>query len=828
MCYGYIFVLFVELWSNFNFLPAQGYSQYYAVAGGKISLPCNVSFSSEEGSVSLILWYRGDTGVPIYTFDLRRGPLKEARHFPSSDLGARAYFDTSSKIPNLNINPVQVEDEGDYKCRIDYRRSRTVNYNVRLKVIVPPKEIIISDENGERLRDVIGPYDEGTFLTLICESTGGIPSPSVTWWRGSSLLDDSYFNTSDGAVRNELLLPRLHRFDLMAVITCQASNTNLTSASTASVKMDLNLRPLNVRITTSYRPVSYGKKLTLVCESSGSRPPAHLTWWIEYKKLQSGRNTVSGDNNITTSTLTFQPSISDNGKYVSCRAENPKLRNSAIEDRWTLNIYYAPILHLVFGAKIQKRTIREGSDVYFECNIKANPWVTEVGWTFKGQPLFSNTTAGIIVSNQSLVLQKIRRENRGSYRCTATNSEGEGISDELSLQVQFAPVCKPGQKILYGIARDELMNITCEVEADPEDVTFHWALNNTIENIKINNFTSNGTISILRYTPRKMLGYGALQCWASNSIGTQKTPCIIRIIPAGPPESLRDCVVTNQTFDSVKVECQAGYDGGLKQQFHLDVYNSAIKYLQANLTATDVPIFTVQDLPRGTTFVLLLYAKNAKGQSNFVTLTATTLSPAARRSASSEASGVTPILGVLIGVVGALVIIAVVVIVVMKLQSNDSDKGSSKKNSEKRTTPLKQDTDDNQETTKDPDIIPPKNDFLDTMDGHIKKTTIITAGDQTLKAVNRKNYRTKKKEDGVTYAELSLPCQEHFPPPKSNNVHCTQYAELDFSNHTVIPISRREFDEKRRSSFEKPLIGQVIQAPKTKRRSSNKHISTPL
>lgn len=239
MCYGYIFVLFVEFWSNFNFLLAQGYSQYYAVAGGKISLPCNVSFSS-EGLVSLILWYKGDTGVPIYTVDARRGPLNEAKHFPSSELGTRAYFDTISKIPNLSIDPVQVEDEGDYKCRIDYKRSRTVNYDVRLKVIVPPKETIIMDENGERLWDIIGPYDEGTFLTLICESTGGIPSPSVTWWRGSSLLDDSYFNTSDGAVRNELLLPRLHRFDLMAVITCQASNTNLTSPSTTSVKMDLN------------------------------------------------------------------------------------------------------------------------------------------------------------------------------------------------------------------------------------------------------------------------------------------------------------------------------------------------------------------------------------------------------------------------------------------------------------------------------------------------------------------------------------------------------------------------------------------------------------
>lgn len=38
---------------------------------------------------------------------------------------------------------------------------------------VPPGEPIIMDEHGQRLRGVIGPYDESSTLTLICEVDGG-------------------------------------------------------------------------------------------------------------------------------------------------------------------------------------------------------------------------------------------------------------------------------------------------------------------------------------------------------------------------------------------------------------------------------------------------------------------------------------------------------------------------------------------------------------------------------------------------------------------------------------------------------------------------------
>lgn len=48
--------------------------------------------------------------------------------------------------------------------------------------------------------------------------------------------------------------------------------------------------------------------------------------------------------NYTSNTVAFLPSIHDNGKFLSCRADNPLLSDSSLEDGWTLNIHCKHIM----------------------------------------------------------------------------------------------------------------------------------------------------------------------------------------------------------------------------------------------------------------------------------------------------------------------------------------------------------------------------------------------------------------------------------------------------------------------------------------------------
>ncbi|XP_075548035.1 protein turtle homolog B-like isoform X1 [Dermacentor variabilis] len=798
--------------------------QFYAAVGGKVSLPCNTSIPAGGDGVSLILWYHGDYGIPIYSLDARDQPLGKARHFPGQDLGTRAYLDVSSKPPTLNIDPVLESDAGEYRCRVDYSRQRTQHRNVNLTVIVPPKDAIIRDESGKPLHGVIGPYDEGAHLVLICDADGGRPAPSVTWWRGPELVDDKYALSPLDVVRNELVIKRLQRSDLLATYTCQASNTNLTLPRSSSVTINMNLRPLDVRITTLKRPLSAHRKVELSCQSTGGRPAPQLTWWLGKKKLSFARDNVSVGDNVTTSTVSFAPNTDDHGKYLACRADNPLLSGAGLEDGWTLNIQYVPRLSLSLGANMKHKAIREGSDVYLECNIQANPAVSEVGWKFEGKPLYSNVKQGVIISNQSLVLQKVRRESRGHYQCVAANVEGEGESDRVLLRVHYAPVCKKRQNLVYGVARDEEAEISCEVEADPSELSFKWALNNSVEVFDVKTFTVNGTTSVASYRPRWKHSYGLLYCWATNTIGMQREPCAFHIIPAGPPEAVRNCRVSNQTSVSLAVECEPGDHGGLRQTFHLEVYNSALELLQRNLSSSEGASFVVRDLPPGTAFILVLYGSNSKGRSNSVSISTNTLPSPERRTANTDITSVSPVLGVLIGIVGALVLVAIVIVVVMRLRGDDSEKRPTEESPEKNQNHQRKAVDDLALTdidTKDPSVIQKTSDSQAEYPRVAVRRIPAYPAHRTYDSFSPSDYNYEniqslrrpspvKMDNEVRYAELSLPRSKY---PVRIREPPTEYAQIDFQRAGVlfsaVPPQSEEEDPCAAVGSDTPLMNSL-------------------
>ncbi|GIY88079.1 ig-like domain-containing protein [Caerostris extrusa] len=100
-----------------------------------------------------------------------------------------------------------------------------------------------------------------------------------------------------------------------------------------------DVRPLDVRIISPPHHLSAGRKVTLECESTGSRPRAVMTWWKGSQKIQTGNEVISDNGNLTLSTLSFVPTADDHGKKFTCTAKNPSLSNSLIEDTRTITVH---------------------------------------------------------------------------------------------------------------------------------------------------------------------------------------------------------------------------------------------------------------------------------------------------------------------------------------------------------------------------------------------------------------------------------------------------------------------------------------------------------
>ena len=64
---------------------------------------------------------------------------------------------------------------------------------------------------------------------------------------------------------------------------------------------------------------------------------------------------------------------------------------------------------------------------------------------------------------------------------------------------------------------------------------FRWTFNNSAEAKQVEErfIHTNGSKSILTFTPTRTLEYGTLMCWSRNPVGEQSQPCVFHIIAAG-------------------------------------------------------------------------------------------------------------------------------------------------------------------------------------------------------------------------------------------------------------------------------------------------------
>lgn len=650
-----------------------------AVQGNTGKLECNITAPLLGDRAILVIWYKNGQTIPLYTFDARDSTREGSHRSSNTSFDGRANFYPNRAPAVLEIRQTKNSDSGVYRCRVDFHKSPTRNTRVQLSVIIPPEKLQIVDSSGHSIPHyILGPYNEGASVNFTCVASGGRPPPTVNWWYNNEIVNHSSTILSERRVRNTLILNRLERKHLKAIFTCQASNNNVTNPISASIHLDMNLRPLLVKLQGKNRPLSANHTYDLVCEVHGSRPAPIVTWWKGSTQMKGHQETTDPEGNVTMSILAFRPTIDDKNKYLSCRAEMAVIPDAGKEDGWKLDIYHVPVVTLEYGTNYNyTSSIREGADVYFECNIKSNPWVYKVIWRHQGRELLNSPSEGIIVSNQSLVLQNVSRSRAGLYTCVGSNREGDGESNPVHLDIKFAPVCRPGLVTTYNVGRYEQAKIACELEANPQEVTFVWKHNTSVSeslDIPSTHVSSEQAKSIFRFKPISESDYGTLLCWGSNEIGTQTEPCVFSLIPAGKPDPLSNCTIMNQTFDILQIECVEGFDGGLQQEFLAEVYLIGNRHLFSSIKSKE-PNFDLKGLEPGVGYNIFLSAKNAKGASEQTYLQAYTLKNPEKQTDLSLVYAPTlhqikPFIGTLLGVVAAIISIASIIVCVTRLRGS--------------------------------------------------------------------------------------------------------------------------------------------------------------
>ncbi|XP_064176595.1 B-cell receptor CD22-like [Anguilla rostrata] len=223
----------------------------------------------------------------------------------------------------------------------------------------------------------------------------------------------------------------------------------------STMSLDVQDSPKDTKAKVVYYDIiKEGQAVTFSCHSKGNPQPT-LSWF----KLGQGEIAKGGEWKLP------NVKIEDAGSYF-CQAKN-KL-GTENSTNVILDVTYAP-KEVRITASRTLEGIYEGAAVSLTCEVQSsNPSVRSYSW------YRDHTDLG--ETGPVLRFPAVRPEDRGSYRCQASNSAGSGDSPEVTITVHYGP---RGTKIKAsccekGVKAGESLTLTCETDARPEPYGYTW------------------------------------------------------------------------------------------------------------------------------------------------------------------------------------------------------------------------------------------------------------------------------------------------------------------------------------------------------------------
>ncbi|XP_023349131.1 uncharacterized protein LOC111717898 [Eurytemora carolleeae] len=463
--------------------------------GEDTRIPCEIQPGSQDRDFNdisdrptLIIWYKKDQHLPIYSLDLRRYS-QDYRGAPwrNNDTTERGeiHYEENGKVrrSHLFLPTVTREDGGKYRCRVDYVQYPTRNSWVKLKVIVGPSKPQLLDGLG---LEVVGSVMVGLGepVSLLCQ-TKGIPFPTILWkLKGNPLQPISYHtDTLSGVVQSRVRLEQQRQELDGAIIQCEASNSDRASEPVVSqVVVRVLAPPASVQISRSEEFFNLGRRYNVSCTVSGLNiePAVSISFQNNPLSIQTLQERSLGEWVATAEVYptqgdillertqgfqwnqdTFSPSSNDDddkkesiGRYtdqqstrleyhvvpqvgedihvVGCQGSNPLLPQIVLHDQWNISVHYGPYVKLELE---NTEKIKEGDNIFLNCQVLSYPPYQTIQWIRQNEDLEYQMETNVMIRADRLYIRNITREQGGKYVCRASNKFSSQRSNILDIEI---------------------------------------------------------------------------------------------------------------------------------------------------------------------------------------------------------------------------------------------------------------------------------------------------------------------------------------------------------------------------------------------------------
>ncbi|XP_074146729.1 MAM domain-containing glycosylphosphatidylinositol anchor protein 2 isoform X2 [Sminthopsis crassicaudata] len=445
-----------------------------------------------------------------------------------SDKGVEIYepFFTQGETKILKLKNLRPQDYANYSCIASVRSvcnipDKMVSFKLSNKTASPSIKLLVDDPI------VVNP---GEAITLVCVTTGGEPTPTLTWVRSIGTLPEK--TVLNGGT---LTIPAIISDDA-GTYSCIANN-NVGNPAKKSINIIVRaLKKGRFWITPDpYHKddtIQIGREVKISCQVEAI-PSEELTfsWFKNGRPLRSSERMVitqtdpdvsPGTTNLDIIDLKF----TDFGTYT-CVAS---LKGGGISDiSIDVNISSSTVPpNLTVPQEKSPLVTREGDTIELQCQVTGKPKPI-ILWTRADKEVAMPDGSMQMESyDGTLRIVNVSREMSGMYRCQTSQYNGFNVTPRealVQLIVQYPPAVEPPfLEIRQG--QDRSVTMSCRVlRAYPIRVlTYEWRLGNKL--LRMGQFDSQ---EYTEYTLKDLSNenYGIYNCNIINEAGAGRCSYLV-------------------------------------------------------------------------------------------------------------------------------------------------------------------------------------------------------------------------------------------------------------------------------------------------------------